>query len=332
MSVPGKLVRSAPALLVVALVLGGLAGGSIAGLAALTGQTAVLIVVAVLVGATLGSVGFFGYALHRRTARLPNAGKDRESFTRRMSQLATRDQVASLVQAAVLDARNRLHGDVSRLGIELAADVKQLEALLNLHAIIRIGAPLPASRGWAASPDLLLRYVGEILTRRPDLVVECGSGLSTLWAALALESVGGGGRVVALEHDEAYAEQTRATLATHGVAHRAEVRYAPIEQVKVGAQSAPWYRAEVHEDLKDVDVLFVDGPIGTLGPQARYPAVPLFRDRLTPGAVVILDDADRPEEQDVVRHWVTDWPQLRAETVKLEKGAVLMHVPERPGP
>jgi predicted O-methyltransferase YrrM len=198
---------------------------------------------------------------------------------------------------------------------------------MNLHALIPVRGVLPESRGWAASPDLLLTYIGQILNGAPDLVVECGSGLSTLWAALALETLGGTGRVVALEHDPRFLAGTRASLEAHGVAHRAEVRHAPIDEVVVGERRQPWYAPSALNGLDGIGVLFVDGPIGSLDPQARYPAVPLMRGRLRPGAAILLDDADRPEEKDVVAHWLSDWPELDSQVLRLEKGAVLLRVP-----
>jgi predicted O-methyltransferase YrrM len=307
------------------MVVGGALGGSVGALAALVGPKAALVAVAMLVGAGVGAIGFLGFDTHRAFRQLTNTIRENAKAA---GQLATGEQVASL-QASVLDARNWLHGDVSQLGIRTADDVRQLEAMLNLHAMIKVAAPLPPSRGWAASPDLLLAYVGEILSHKPDLVVECGSGLSTLWAALALETIGGQGRVVALEHDAAYGEQTRVTLARHGVAHRADVRHAPIGEVELpGGRAQPWYDLAAAADLDGIGVLLVDGPIGALGPQARYPAMPLLRDRMAAGAVVILDDASRPEEQEVLKHWLADQPELRCQTLNLEKGAAVIRLPD----
>ena len=54
-----------------------------------------------------------------------------------------------------------------------------------------------------------------------------------------------------------------------------------------------------------IDLLVVDGPpafaVGFA--HARYPALPVLRDRLAPGATVVLDDVERPGEQEVLRRW-----------------------------
>jgi cephalosporin hydroxylase len=87
---------------------------------------------------------------------------------------------------------------VRRIGSDLDKELKkeirktfrQLEALQNLSAMLSADDVLPATREWAASPDLLLVLVDLVITERPSLVVECGSGVSTLWLALAMRRFG----------------------------------------------------------------------------------------------------------------------------------------------
>ena len=47
-------------------------------------------------------------------------------------------------------------------------------------------------------------------------------------------------------------------------------------------------------------MLIVDGPAETTEPLIRYPAVPVLYDRLSDDAVILLDDADRTEEERIV--------------------------------
>jgi hypothetical protein len=72
---------------------------------------------------------------------------------------------------------------------------QQLEALTSLTSILPIRYPLPPMRGWAISPDFGVLLVSEILNKKPHVVVELGSGVSTLLIAYCLELVGHG-RVV----------------------------------------------------------------------------------------------------------------------------------------
>lgn len=203
---------------------------------------------------------------------------------------------------------------------------RQLEALQNLYQLIRVRRAMPPSRGWALSPDVLLSYVEEILRSEPRTVLECGSGASTVWAAYAVELLGSG-RVVALEHDQEFAERTRTTLAGHGLADVADVRLAPIAPIDVPAGTWQWYDTAALHDLHDIDLVLIDGPPKPTHRQARYPAVPVLRDRLAPGAVLLLDDADRPDERAILHRWRSEWPELTWNKLPHEKGTARLVVP-----
>ena len=81
-----------------------------------------------------------------------------------------------------------LHADA--LQAQLATQLHQQQAMLNLFALVPVRDVVPTMGGWAASADVVTLLVGELLRLRPRLVVECGSGVSTLWTALAIEHHG----------------------------------------------------------------------------------------------------------------------------------------------
>jgi predicted O-methyltransferase YrrM len=212
----------------------------------------------------------------------------------------------------------------SRLGPELKQTFRQVEAIQNLSAILPTSDVLPATRGWAASPDLLLVLVDQVITQRPSLIVECGSGASTLWLALALRRFGIDGRIVALDHDPVFAAKTRDFLARHGVSDLAEVRDAPLEDFSVADGTYSWYARRAWEDLTGIDLLFVDGPPAATGAKARYPALPLLREALNPAATVVLDDLVVPDMQETLRLWLDAHPEFGSEILPLEKEAALL--------
>ncbi|MGI9528709.1 MAG: hypothetical protein ACR2NG_03285 [Acidimicrobiia bacterium] len=72
--------------------------------------------------------------------------------------------------------------------------------------------------------------------------------------------------------------------------------------------------------------MIVDGPPGTTGPLARYPAVPILFDRLSPSALIFLDDAYREDEQESVRRWLDETGGISLPVPELEKGGVLMRI------
>lgn len=180
---------------------------------------------------------------------------------------------------------------------------KQLEARERLAWLLDLDRPLPPMRGFAVSPDLALDLVERILAGTATNVVETGSGTSTLLMALALEKADGG-HVWAIEHEPDYAEATRRLLAEFGCTGRATVIDAPLVDHDVAGESFPWYDiTSLPIEPASIDLLLVDGPPAATGPLSRFPALPLLRDRLRPGAVVLLDDARRADEHEVVERW-----------------------------
>ena len=212
--------------------------------------------------------------------------------------------------------------------VELRQEIKQafrqLEALQNLNSVLPASGVLPATRDWAASPDLLLVLVDLVITERPSLVVECGSGASTLWLALAMRRFGIDGRIVALDHDPVFGAKTRGFLARHDVTDLAEVRDAPLESFSLDGETYSWYARRAWEDLTGIDLLFVDGPPAATGHQARYPALPLLIGSLSPVATAVLDDLVVPDMQKVLRLWLDAHPDFEAEILPLEKQAAVL--------
>jgi Methyltransferase domain len=144
----------------------------------------------------------------------------------------------------------------------------QVEALTNLNAMMPLDRPMPAARGHPASPDLLLLLVDVVRQTRPGLIVDCGSGTSTLWFARALRHFGIDGRVVALEHDKQYASEARQYVEDHDLAELIDVREAPLEMFLLDGTEWAWYAAAAWKDLDEIDLLLVNGPRRT--PSRRH--------------------------------------------------------------
>jgi predicted O-methyltransferase YrrM len=240
-------------------------------------------------------------------------------------ELATRIGNLSGKSELTLETVRRLGARVEReVKNEIKQTFRQLEVLQNLTAVLPPNDVLPATRGWAASPDLLMVLVDLVVSERPSLVVECGSGASTLWLALAMRRFGVHGRIVALDHDPVFGAKTRDLLARHDVSDLAEVRDAPLESFTLDGETYSWYARPSWEDLKGIDLLFVDGPPATTGQQARYPALPLLSGLLSPAATAVVDDLVVPDMQKVLQLWLDAYPEFGSEVLPLEKQAAVL--------
>jgi predicted O-methyltransferase YrrM len=245
-------------------------------------------------------------------------------------ELAKRIGNLAVESTRTLETVRRVETGTWEVKKELKQTFRQTEALQNLSAVLPVTDVLPATRGWAASPDLLVVLVDLVISQRPSLVVECGSGASTLWLALAIRRFGIEGRVVALDHDPTFGGKTRDLLARHDVGDLAEVRDAPLESFSLAGETYSWYARRAWEDLKGIELLFVDGPPATTGHQARYPALPLLASSLSPAATAVLDDLVVPDMQKVLRLWLDAYPDFDAEILPLEKQAAVLRRSEPP--
>jgi len=203
-----------------------------------------------------------------------------------------------------------------------------LEGQRQQHALMQIrplfgDLPLDLS-GWATDPILVHNAVRLIVEARPGLVLECGSGSSTIAIARCLKALGGG-RIVSLDHDPVYAGRTDNLIRLYSLESHAKVVTAPLVARSMGSESRLWY-GPAYEPLLDqkIELLLVDGPPGSTGPRARYPAVPLLKHHLAEECWILLDDGDRPDERAIAHAWSQE---LGAKLMYLEggRGGWLLH-------
>ena len=195
-------------------------------------------------------------------------------------------------------------------------DYRQIESLHNLYHHLSPKVLLPNMRNHASSPDFLILVI-EILERtKPGVIVETGSGTSTIviseWLAEHLPDT----IHIALEHKSVFARRTMERIRNQNT----HVIHAPMNPYHIDGETFQWYDLETIKDLHQIDLLIVDGPPGPVNKYARFPALPLLQDKMTSMATVLLDDGIRADEQEIARRW-SDKYDLELTYHDLEKGA-----------
>jgi predicted O-methyltransferase YrrM len=189
---------------------------------------------------------------------------------------------------------------------------RALEARLGLSP-----AALPALGSWKADAGFLALIADTIAAIRPQTVVELGAGASSLVVARAL-ALAGGGRHVAYDQHAEFIAKVGPWLGEHGLS--ADIRHAPLTR-RVPPWPGWWYA--IDDAPPAIDLLVVDGPPWAVHPYVRGGAECLF-DRMSPGGVVLLDDAARPGERVVAERWRARWPGFEFRRVKAgSKGALI---------
>jgi predicted O-methyltransferase YrrM len=209
--------------------------------------------------------------------------------------------------------------DIQKLSVENKKNsmiaYRQTEAFNQLTNLLDFKAAIPATRSWAASPDLLLTISEIVKKNRPGLVVELGSGISTLVTAKS-----GARKIVSIDNSDAWGAKTVVLLKEHKV-RGVDVRIAPLRPYANGSE---WYDLDAIKDLKKIDLLIVDGPPGSKNPEARYPALQQFKDKLSPSAIVVIDDVNREGERKLAEDFAKALPNHELTILDHEKGTAII--------
>ena len=182
------------------------------------------------------------------------------------------------------------------------------------HPLRRLG--LVTSRNdWTISSQTRLLLYHMVETTQPRRIIECGSGTSTIIFADYAARHDQGGRpaplIWSIDHDGHWMEATRKSLEERGLAKYVRLVHAPIDERLVFGKSMQGYRLppSVRAELaaaEAFDFCLIDGPPHTVG---RFASLPTVAGYLAPGAVVLLDDAFRPDEQAAWKLWREHYPK-----------------------
>lgn len=203
----------------------------------------------------------------------------------------------------------------------------QLESLSWLQSRLKLQGRLPPLRGWVTSPDVLLHLHEYVMAAQPRLVVEFGSGASSLVIADALRQ-NGFGKLVSLEHSEHYGGLTQESLRREYLECWVDLRIGELEPwagEHLGRQEGQeneamhWYPVRLLEGLEGIDMVLVDGPPGATCQYARYPALPAVAECLGAEATVWMDDTNRQDEKDICEAWAQRYG-MTTEYLDYEKG------------
>lgn len=208
-----------------------------------------------------------------------------------------------------------IKGQTSQIKTELGYVYQQFEALEQLLPLLKLTAPLPSSRGWAASPDFLLSLYEISRKSKPRVVVELGSGVSTLVLAKS-----GAKKIISLDHSLEYGEQTRAMLKNHRV-RGVEIRIDDLEKYESGHS---WYSRASLKGINKIELLVIDGPPSATNPDARFPALENLLPILSPKATIVLDDANRADERKLADAFLAALPNHKLRFLHHEKGTAII--------
>lgn len=174
----------------------------------------------------------------------------------------------------------------------------------------------PSSFGEAA----FARVIAELRALAPRMLVEFGSGVSTVRLAQALPET----EILSIEDSPDYYARSQALLHQHAPGARVRIDLRPLTwQLHAGALYLSYRPGPMPEQI---DAAIIDGPPGWTR-RGREACLHLIAPRLRPGARVYLDDYGRPGERRIARNWQRAWPgELTLRELAVDHGVAVLEV------
>lgn len=164
--------------------------------------------------------------------------------------------------------------------------LRSMLAIYDIRSLVELDTPW-----WTfASADVVDRHLDG---RAGARVFEWGSGASTVWLARRAS------HVIAIEHDEEWAERVRPYVADRGtvvtVAPRSGALGAPVGSSKRGFGGLDFtdYVAAIDVDDVDYDVIVIDG-------RAREACLVRALDHLADDGLIVFDNVDRRRYREAI--------------------------------
>ena len=257
--------------------------------------------------------------LQRQVRNTDELVRDSKDYSQR-----AHNQVKSKIDDLEQTLQNILRDNARNVRATARDSTQQIEAMVQLYGRYNdLKLPMPNTGGFAIDAQALGHLVSLVEEHQPKRILELGSGTSTIWLGYLCRAYGG--KLVSLDHLEKYLSLTKQAIERHQLEEQVDCRFAPLETTECDGRTFNWYSAEALEDQHDIELLIADGPPQSTGPQARYPSLPKLIDRLAPNALVILDDAHRQDEADIVDAWLETYPDFQ----RIEPGTSRLAVLQR---
>jgi predicted O-methyltransferase YrrM len=225
-------------------------------------------------------------------ARKTERGHATEQIVRLEQEIGA---LRSMVQAQEERAQRKL-----KAGFSSAVNLLAVLPHLKIEGVL---PPFP-HMGFEVPGEMAAFLYHLIRRHRPKLILELGSGSSTVLLAASARA-NGVGRVISIEHDPDYRDRTAQFLRQTELSDWVDLIEAPLVEQRFGELSLQWYDlAPLLRTLSErIDLLFVDGPPGKIQALSRYPAVPVLAPHLSSQALILVDDGRRDDEMQMIELW-----------------------------
>ncbi|MET0063538.1 MAG: hypothetical protein ABW176_14705 [Candidatus Thiodiazotropha endolucinida] len=148
--------------------------------------------------------------------------------------------------------------------------------------------------GYAAGLSYL-RHVGGYAVRSEGVILECGSGATTLLIGALTGKAEC--QFIVLEHNKTWYDYLRKILDHLEFSH-VTLLHAPL----VDYEGYRWYRIPHNLVTDQISLVICDGPPSS-NPGGRYGLLPTMLEHLSEDCVILMDDTHRRAERNIIDAW-----------------------------
>lgn len=192
---------------------------------------------------------------------------------------------------------------------EVKKDSKDLKSLDILLKMFDKNFFMPIT-SWSLSPAQVHHICNDIVINKRKNIIEFGAGYSTICIAQLLKINKIEAVFFSIEDNLDWINDLKNILESLELIEYVTFIHAPLKNIEkeyLYKNQEKWYDTnaifEATENLKNIDLLIVDGPFGGSTPFARHSAFPFFKNRLSENFAIFLDDTNRSGEKEIVAAW-----------------------------
>jgi predicted O-methyltransferase YrrM len=148
--------------------------------------------------------------------------------------------------------------------------------------------------GYSANLDFLLACAQHAAQSRLP-VLECGSGITTIITGIVAQKYGN--TVWSLEHMKSWHDRLKKYLELYKI-DSVKLIHSPLADYG----DFTWYRTPLDKMPDEFSLVICDGPPAN-NKGGRYGLMPIMKQKLAPGCVILFDNANRKTEQENVARW-----------------------------
>jgi hypothetical protein len=239
---------------------------------------------------------------------------EREIYQKKYSEI--KQLVSNIAPSLSSEFSKKIENQKSSFNFNLSKQLNitydRIDALMSIHNLIKLNAPLPVMNEWRVSSDFAHAVLSKLIEKKSGSVIDIGSGISTILLGYAVK-MNGTGKVISLEHSEEYYVKTKALIKSHKLEEYCELYFCPLKKHILDEKEWLWYDISKVKIPKNISIISVDGPPGATQHLARYPALVLLHEYLNKNSTVFLDDGGREEEKQIAQEWSLKYNLTSAE-------------------